>query len=737
MNRMIYEKNLKKLEEKYNEIYDKVKEIELRYEEKDNTKDHQKVINDVSANDENIIGIYSNDGRLLYLNSRYNDEEFSNNWVSQYADNKFKSVYIIFGASNFKCVKKLIEVTDDSNSILVYEPDMDIFYMSITVNDITDVLENSRVVLCIKDINNRYYTEFMLSVITYQNIHLTNYCCMPNYSELYKDDWRVLIDTLKKSMEDIIISRNTLLIYSKEMIINNLYNLDDFIEQYSFNQLIDTFKNVSECNIPAIVVSAGPSLDKNIERLRDAKNRAFIIAVDTALKPLLNKDIIPDLVVTIDMEKYPIIFMHTKFKGIPVLATTEANKELIPLYTGKRFYTGRANSYLGELFHDMIGENLLPMETGGSVANNAFSAALLMGFRNIILVGQDLAYTGKKMHAEASFGKTMDDMIVDRKRYIQVEDVYGNKVDTDQIMDSYKRWFEKQIKRYDLNHIIDATEGGAKIDGTIVMTLQEAIERSCNEYIDISKIIDDIPPQFTIEQQQQLKNRINNMIHDLESAEYRIKEGIEDYGKLRKLYTQGKSDSMEFSDVVKKIGETSKYVDEEPILGLVAFYSKRTEYDILGTVYNLKEDVRDEIDDIVEKGIKMLQGYIDGIKELIEDIGNKNKVTTHMLYESIDNIREYARIVTEKIHMCDVDNIDMYMREFYKYYMQLINRIKAITIGKRELLNTKENYYDQLLNQLWEIVAFHEKEDYNGVERKMKDSNHYMNKIYKEATDFI
>ena len=54
-------------------------------------------------------------------------------------------------------------------------------------------------------------------------------------------------------------------------------------------------------DIPAIVVSAGPSLNKNIVELRKAKNKAFIVAVDTAVKPLVKAGIIPDLYVVVDV----------------------------------------------------------------------------------------------------------------------------------------------------------------------------------------------------------------------------------------------------------------------------------------------------------------------------------------------------------------------------------------------------------------------------------------------------
>lgn len=89
--------------------------------------------------------------------------------------------------------------------------------------------------------------------------------------------------------------------------------------------------------------------------------------------------------------------MHTKFKDIPMVVCDCSNYELYVLHQGKRFYFAETESYMSYIYNEGTGGRLYSTETGGSVANNAFSLINILGFKKIILVGQDLAYTGKKV----------------------------------------------------------------------------------------------------------------------------------------------------------------------------------------------------------------------------------------------------------------------------------------------------------------------------------------------------
>ncbi|WP_373845633.1 6-hydroxymethylpterin diphosphokinase MptE-like protein, partial [Clostridium sp.] len=86
---------------------------------------------------------------------------------------------------------------------------------------------------------------------------------------------------LGNDMEDTIIG-----------IENNFTNMKKLIESPSIECVKDKYKD-----IPAIIVSAGPSLDKNISELKRAEGKALIIATDAVLTTLKNHGIVPDAVV--------------------------------------------------------------------------------------------------------------------------------------------------------------------------------------------------------------------------------------------------------------------------------------------------------------------------------------------------------------------------------------------------------------------------------------------------------
>ncbi|QIB27503.1 motility associated factor glycosyltransferase family protein [Caloranaerobacter azorensis] len=122
----------------------------------------------------------------------------------------------------------------------------------------------------------------------------------------------------------------------------------------------------------------------------------------------------------------------------------------------------------------------------------SLSLADYMGCNPIILIGQDLAYTDGKIHAQNStyeFDGNNENL---GKDLIEIEDIYGNKVYTSKVWLSFLRWFELYIRENPEKEYIDATEGGAKIKGTNIMTLNEAIEKYCTEEINIAERLKNI-----------------------------------------------------------------------------------------------------------------------------------------------------------------------------------------------------------------------------------------------------
>ena len=113
-----------------------------------------------------------------------------------------------------------------------------------------------------------------------------------------------------------------------------------------------------------------------------------------------------------------------------------------------------------------------------------------IGISTIILVGQDLAYTNNKSHADGTFQEIMKEE--NTSRFMMVEGNFEDKVPTRPDFKLFLDWYNMYIegcKGYRGNfRVINATEGGAKIQNTEIMTLREAIDRECTKEVDLSLI---------------------------------------------------------------------------------------------------------------------------------------------------------------------------------------------------------------------------------------------------------
>ena len=104
------------------------------------------------------------------------------------------------------------------------------------------------------------------------------------------------------------------------------------------------------------------------------KGRAFLIAVDTALKPLIAAGILPDLFVTVDGNKPVELFEQEEIWKIPVLLSADVNSEMVRKHTGKKIFYYNGEEFIQNLYlaHGIPCSGL---PSGGSVSNSAFSLA--------------------------------------------------------------------------------------------------------------------------------------------------------------------------------------------------------------------------------------------------------------------------------------------------------------------------------------------------------------------------
>jgi hypothetical protein len=221
------------------------------------------------------------------------------------------------------------------------------------------------------------------------------------------------------------------------------------------------FKKYSFINENIVIVSAGPSLNENIEKLKMIREKVKIFVVGSALKALINNAIMPDMICIID----PHEIIYNQIKGyenlnIPLCFLSTASNLAMSNYKGPKF-----------IFYNEIKGNNILIDTGKSVATAILSIAIYGKASKIIFLGQDLAYIGNKSHCDLY---AHDNRVPGNGAFKQVESVDGKMLQTTDVLLYYKYWIEKTINQNSHIEYINCSKG-AKIKGTMNCDLLEAL----------------------------------------------------------------------------------------------------------------------------------------------------------------------------------------------------------------------------------------------------------------------
>jgi hypothetical protein len=152
----------------------------------------------------------------------------------------------------------------------------------------------------------------------------------------------------------------------------------------------------------AAVAGAGPSLERQLELLSGLRPRPFLIATDTALPALLGRGFTPELVVSIDCQQYS---YHHFLQGLPrqvPLVLDLASPPILSRLAGRAMFFASAHPlarYLSARWR------ALPFvdSSGGNVAHAAVSVALLLGARELYLLGLDFSYPEGKPYSRGTY----------------------------------------------------------------------------------------------------------------------------------------------------------------------------------------------------------------------------------------------------------------------------------------------------------------------------------------------
>ena len=499
-----FEKNLKAMEKWYPRFPELIRE--KKYE-----LDSLEVESEYSL-DGAVIFKVKKEGRILYLNGKRNADGAVKVWAERVGEVHKHAPVFLLGIGSGRYLKELIQNTDQTATIVAYEPSVSIFLKMLEKEDLSEEIRNRPIAFIVEGLNGTEFEPVTEKLVSLETVEFLKQEIHPNYRELFPEQILGMMKKIGNRVDSVFSNDKTGILFSTHSARNQIMNMKYVCEGYNTRKLSEALPH----DVPAILVSAGPSLNKNIQELKKAKNKAFILAVDTALKPLMQAGVLPDAFITIDSKKPVCLVEGERIKDIPVIAPIVANYDILKEQRGKKifYYDGRILPFLA---YHAAGKVFPDVSTGGSVACSGFSLLYKMGFNTIILVGQDLAYAENKSHADGTYQQVMPEE--DTRGLIRVKGNYEETVFTRQDFKIYLDWFQmyvEGVKEHRNVRVINATEGGAWIENTELMELEKAIQKTCHKEVDFASCIENMGTEFTEDERKQVLAYVHSVPEELE-----------------------------------------------------------------------------------------------------------------------------------------------------------------------------------------------------------------------------
>lgn len=416
------------------------------------------------------------DEKVFQIHSKYNPQREA---VQQVENMGFKNpkMLVILGMGLGYHVRACLEGLKDTNLfIVVIEKDVEAFRTAIESVDLSDILRSEKIrwvvgvpeedgFAVLNDMIKQAGIGFQLFLKTLQIFY------HPVLNKVHGDYYKNMLKSYREAAHAVIFNYGNCPADSMIGVENIMKNLATIMKNPGVKDLCGAFKGV-----PGIIVSTGPSLDKNVEELKNAVGKSVIISADSALKVLMKHDITPHAAVSLER----VINVAKMFEELPpefkekvwLAATPVICKESYDAWNGPTFLVYRAFAHF-----EWINMPKGTMNIGPSCSNMAFKILEALGCDPIILVGQDCAFEStEKTHAESAPAVT--NLNYSERDLIKLKGNYQDWVYSSEIYNMFRKSFVTDIAQY-RGRCFNATEGGALIEGSHLITLREAIEKFC------------------------------------------------------------------------------------------------------------------------------------------------------------------------------------------------------------------------------------------------------------------
>ncbi|EAK7899027.1 motility associated factor glycosyltransferase family protein [Campylobacter jejuni] len=470
-------------------------------------------------------------------------------------------VLYFYGFGNGILFKALLQ-NKNHQHIIVFEKDIEIIWVMFHVLDFSNELQNSRLMILENDkLQAQDYTELCSSKPFFQFSRIYFLELMSHYYERFHEDILGLNKKLAENFKNIILRNGNDPLDALQGIEQFVYNLPSMITHPSYKELLSKRKGISDT---AIIVSTGPSLTKQLPLLKKYASKATIFCADSSYPILAKHGIKPDYVCMLERTEITAEFFNHDFG--------EFDKDIIFICAG--VVHPKAIEYLKDR-NLVITQKVLAFPyyinlkdfsyaaVGFSVAHTLSYLATYLSHKNIIFIGQDLAY--------AENGNSHPDDYQNSANYESqmyehiLTTAYGGngKVETHSIWLLFKNWFENEMipntRKMGIT-TYNCTEGGARIEGTIEKPFLWACENLLHK--DLNKPFEKLEPLSLNKQNEFLLKAYYKVYQSIKHCRDFSKILSNDFENIQSIYLSLNEKEEDINLAIEKIDKFKNKLED-------------------------------------------------------------------------------------------------------------------------------------------------------------------------------
>ncbi|ECL1867629.1 motility associated factor glycosyltransferase family protein [Campylobacter jejuni] len=470
-------------------------------------------------------------------------------------------VLYFYGFGNGVLFKALLQ-NKNHQHIVVFEKDIEIIWIMFHVLDFSNELQNARlIVLNTNKLEIQDYNELCSFKPFFQFSRIYFLELMSHYYERFHEDVLELNKKLAETFKNIILRNGNDPLDALQGIEQFVYNLPSMITHPSYKELLSKRKNLSDT---AIIVSTGPSLTKQLPLLKKYANKATIFCADSSYPILAKHGIKPDYVCMLERIEITAEFFNHDFgefdKDIVFICAGVVHPKAIEYLKGKTFII--TQKVLAFPYYINL-KDFSYAAVGLSVAHTLPYLATYLSHKNIIFIGQDLAYAENgNSHPDdyqnsANYESQMYEHILTK--------AYGGngKVETHSIWLLFKNWFENEMipntRKMGIT-TYNCTEGGVRIEGTIEKPFLWACENLLDK--DLNKPFEKLEPLSLNKQNEFLLKAYYKVYQSIKHCRDFNKILSNDFENIQSIYLSLNEKEEDINLAIEKIDEFKNKLED-------------------------------------------------------------------------------------------------------------------------------------------------------------------------------